>query len=219
MTSFLKCDGTIDFISPHVPARRLLPCKKLYAGEITHKGNDLIPYNVRLFAVLLHRAYNELVDARRLPFWVSFACKQTDFRVASCPKAQPVKPCTGFPVCFQPDKGDSLIPKAPCFYQTQGFWKLRKGRPEKQNAVCVRKIGDRQRRQFFKAHGGVMMFRRAGQSLLFIPPRRIGVDDIVFLCNAIPPLMCCKQGFRYGIGFQKHKAQQHGIGSNREDGR
>ena len=40
-----------DFISPHIPAGRRLPCEQLHTGQIAHEGNNLFPGLVRLFAV------------------------------------------------------------------------------------------------------------------------------------------------------------------------
>ena len=32
-----------DFISPHIPAGRGLPCEQLHTGQIAHEGNNLFP--------------------------------------------------------------------------------------------------------------------------------------------------------------------------------
>ena len=51
---------------------------------------------------------------------MSLCGKQTDFRVAACPKTEAGKPASGLAVFLQPDKGHGLILKAPRLYQTQG---------------------------------------------------------------------------------------------------
>ena len=122
-----------------------MPCKQFYAGKIPHERNDLVPCFVGLFAVLLYGADDELMNTRRFPLRVPFGGKQTDFRIAPRPEAQPVKPRPGFAVCFQPYKGNGLIGKAPCADQAQGFGKLRKGRPKKKCAVPFCKFGNGKR--------------------------------------------------------------------------
>ena len=64
-TSFpSKLYAVLCFIPPCVPARRFLPCEKLYPGNVAHKGNDFFPRYVRLFAVLLYGGDNELKEIR-----------------------------------------------------------------------------------------------------------------------------------------------------------
>ena len=58
--------------------------------------------------------------------------KQADFRIASRPVAQPIKPCGAFLVELQPDKGHRLERKAPCPDQAQGFRELRECGPQEQ---------------------------------------------------------------------------------------
>ena len=109
------CQSSMLFLVsfPMCPSRRFLPCEKLYPGNVAHEGNDFVPRNVRLFAVLLYGGDNELMNTRRLALWVSPCGKQTDFRISPRPKSQAVKPCVGFFIEFQPYKGGGLIGKAP----------------------------------------------------------------------------------------------------------
>ena len=98
-----------DFISPHIPAGRRLPCEQLHMGQIAHEGNNLFPGLVRLFAVGLYGGNDKLMDIPRLPFGVAPGSQQADFCVPPRPKAQPVKPAIRFFVLFQPDKSHTLL--------------------------------------------------------------------------------------------------------------
>jgi len=97
-----------DFISPHIPAGRRLPCEQLHTGQIAHEGNNLFPGLVRLFAVGLYGGNDKLMDIRRLPFGVAPGSQQADFCVPPRPKAQPVKPVSAFLFFFSQTKATLL---------------------------------------------------------------------------------------------------------------
>ena len=118
--------------------------------------------------------------------------------------------CIGFFVEFQPHKGDGLIGKAPSLDKPQGFGELGECRPQKKCAVLCRNVSDGKRTQFISPHCGVVVFRCAGQPLLCVLPRGIGVDYAVFLFNgfsyllssvlpASPPLWQSRQRSRYAL--------------------
>ena len=48
-------DRAFHFISPRLPAGRGLSGKELHPGQVAHKGHDLFPGLVRLFAVGFNR--------------------------------------------------------------------------------------------------------------------------------------------------------------------
>jgi len=139
------------------------------------------------------------MNTRRFPLWVSPCGKQADFRISPRPKSQAVKPCIGFLVEFQPHKGDGLIGKAPSLDKPQGFGELGECRPQKKCAVLCRNVSDGKRTQFISPHCGVVVFRCAGQPLLCVLPRGIGVDYAVFLFNGLLP------PFQVPIGVIKAK--------------
>ncbi len=189
-TSFpSKLYAVLCFIPPCVPARRFLPCEKLYPGNVAHKGNDFFPRYIRLFAVLLDGGDNELMNTRRFSLWVSPCGKQAEFRVSPRPKSQAVKPCVGFFIEFQPYKGGGLVGKAPSLDKPQGFGELWECRPQKKRAVLCRKVSHGKRAKFLYAHGRVVVFCRAGKPLLCVLPRGIGVDYAVFLFNGFLSLL------------------------------
>ena len=107
--------------------------------------------------------------------------------------------CIGFFVEFQPHKGDGLIGKAPSLDKPQGFGELGECRPQKKCAVLCRNVSDGKRTQFISPHCGVVVFRCAGQPLLCVLPRGIGVDYAVFLFNGLLP------PFQVPIGVIKAK--------------
>jgi len=136
--------------------------------------------------------------ACRLPLGVSLGGKQADFRVAPRPEAQSVKPRRAFSVAFEPYKSHGLIPKAPRLDKPQSFGKLGKGRPQKQGAVLVRKLRNRQGTEGVNAHGRIVIFRCALDLAGPVAPRRIGIDDTVFSdsstsvnAHRILRLKCC----------------------------
>ena len=134
-----------DFISPHIPAGRRLPCEQLHTGQIAHEGNNLFPGLVRLFAVGLYGGNDKLMDIRRLPFGVAPGSQQADFCVPPRPKAQPVKPAIRFFVLFQPDKGHAFIGKAPFLNEPQSLGELGESSPQKKCAVPGGQICHRER--------------------------------------------------------------------------
>ena len=95
---FLHRDRGFHLIAPHIPAGGLLPCKKLYPGLVAHELHNLIPYLVRLLAVLLNMGDYKLVDSRALAFRAP-ACRQKAYlRIRAGPEPHPVKPGICFPV-------------------------------------------------------------------------------------------------------------------------
>jgi hypothetical protein len=58
------------------------------------------------------------------------------------------------------------------------FRELRECGPQEQQTVLFRQRFHRQGAQLVNAHGGIVMFRRTC-FLALIPPRRIGVNDVV----------------------------------------
>lgn len=71
----IKFNRVFNLIAPHVPAGNGLPGKKLYAGYVTHKGDDFLPGDVRFFAVPLYGRYDELMDICGLPFRAAPDCQ------------------------------------------------------------------------------------------------------------------------------------------------
>ena len=71
--------------------------------------------------MFLNGRNDKLMDASGIAFGMSSLAKQTDFRIASCPVAQPIKPGRAFLIPFQPDKGHGLEGEAPCLNQPQGL--------------------------------------------------------------------------------------------------
>ena len=149
--------------------------------------------------------------------------KQADFRIASRPVAQPIKPCGAFLVELQPDKGHRFERKAPCPDQAQGFRELRECSPQNQQTVLFRQCFHRQGAQLVNAHGGIVMFRRPCPFAL-ISPRRVGVKDVVgFLLCFLDSWyssclsMCGKYGFRYAASLEQTEAKQNGIAHTAPD--
>ena len=138
-------ERTCNFISPHIPAGRGLPCKQLHPRQIAHEGNNLFPGLVRLFAVGLYGRNNKLMDIRCLPFGVPSCGQQANFCVSPCPKSQPIKPAIRFFVLFQPDKSHTFISKAPRFNEMQSLGELGERSPQKKCTVPGGQICHRER--------------------------------------------------------------------------
>lgn len=105
---------TFHLVSPHVPAGGLLSGKQLHAGQVAHKGNDFIPHNVGLFAVLLHRGHDDLMDTGALTPGPSSGRQQAEFHVGPCPVAHAPEQRRGLFVELYPDKSNRLVGKSPC---------------------------------------------------------------------------------------------------------
>ena len=166
-----------DFISPHIPAGRRLPCEQLHTGQIAHEGNNLFPGLVRLFAVGLYGGNDKLMDIRRLPFGMAPCCQQADLGVSPRPKAQPVKPTARLFILFQPDKGHGLILKAPRLNEPQGLRELGESGPQKKRAVPGGQIRHRERTKLIDPHCGVMVLCRPLDFTPLVLPGGIGIND------------------------------------------
>ncbi len=128
-------DGGRNLVSPHIPAGRGLPCKQLRTRQIAHKGNNLFPRLVRLFAVSFNGGNDKLMDVGGLPLGVAPCCQRAHLRIGPRPKAQTVKPAICFFVLFQPNEGYTFVIEAPRFHQPQSLGKLGKRRPHEKSAV------------------------------------------------------------------------------------
>ena len=150
----------VHLVSPNIPAGRFLSGKQLHAGQVARQLNDFVTGHVRLFAVFLHRGNNKLMDTGAAALGLASFGKQADFRIASRPVAQPINP-VGPLLAVPPLDRD-----------------LRECGPQEQQTVLFRQRFHRQGAQLVNAHGGIVMFRRTC-FLALIPPRRIGVNDVV----------------------------------------
>ena len=91
-----QCRNPLHF--PGIPTRYFLTGKKVPHGKISHKLNDLIPYNIRFLAVLFDMRYHKLVNPGTLTFRVPAGSQKTDFGVRSGPEAHPIKPGIRFSI-------------------------------------------------------------------------------------------------------------------------
>ena len=170
-------DRAFHFISPHLPAGRGLSGKELHPGQVAHKGHDLFPGLVRLFAVGFNRGNDKLMDICRLPFGMALGSQQADFRISPRPEAKTIKPTVCLFILFQPDKGHRLIAEAPRLYEPQGLRELGESRPQKKCAVRGGQISHRERTQLVNPHCGIMVFCRPLYLTALVLPRGIGVND------------------------------------------
>ena len=93
---------------PIRPNRACVVAQIVQYAEISHKRDNLFPRFVWLLAVLFYGANNKLMYCCGFPFRVSFRCKQTNFRISPCPKAQAIKPRPGFRLSFNQTKATLL---------------------------------------------------------------------------------------------------------------
>ena len=98
-----------DLVAPNVPTFGRLTGKKLYAGKVSHEPNNAFPRFIRLFAVFLHMAEDDLTDTGVYSPRMSFCGENADFSICAGPVAHAGEEIVVFPVLLHPHESDGFI--------------------------------------------------------------------------------------------------------------
>ena len=110
---FSHIQGTFHFISPYIPAGRLLSCEQFNPGQISHQFHNTLPGFCRLFTVFLYMGNYHLMNTGRLPLWRAFRCEKANLRICTSPVSHTPKQTFRFPVLFNPYKSNGFKSKSP----------------------------------------------------------------------------------------------------------
>ncbi len=137
--------------------------------------------------MLLNVAHDDLMYAGVRPFGMSLGCQDAQLGIGSCPIAHAPEEAIADTVLLHPNKSNGLVGKAPCFKNLKCLLQARKCHPHKQRTVFCGKLTHWQSHDVFEPHCWIMAFCRTPLTFLGIGPirpRRVGIDDVVFLHSA-----------------------------------